>query len=200
MKTSNTSKRLNEYMISKKLRQVDLLKLAEPYCKQYGVKLNKSDLSQYVSGKVEPGQDKLFVLAKALKVTEAWLMGYDNDIKDDTAYYLDTTPNDKPMTREERERAIESIHKTLDKSIKSISEEYSNYLKNYLNSEKFNSIFKSIEPLLKELDDITIQNNADDINILSHYFNILNHEGHKEILKRAIELSRIEKYTKKDNK
>lgn len=59
------------------LKQVDILRLAEPYCEKHGVKLNKSDLSQYVSGKVEPGQDKLFVLARALKVTEAWLMGYD---------------------------------------------------------------------------------------------------------------------------
>lgn len=39
--------------------------------------MNKSDLSQYVSGKVEPNQDKLFVLGNALKVNEAWLMGYD---------------------------------------------------------------------------------------------------------------------------
>ena len=39
--------------------------------------MNKSDISQYVSGKVEPNQDKLYVLAKALNVSEAWLMGYD---------------------------------------------------------------------------------------------------------------------------
>lgn len=77
MKSSNTSKRLNEYMNKHNLKQVDILKMAEPYCKKHGVKLNKSDISQYVSGKVEPGQDKLFVLARALKVTEAWLMGYD---------------------------------------------------------------------------------------------------------------------------
>jgi len=39
--------------------------------------MNKSDISQYVSGKVEPNQRKLFVLGKALNVSEAWLMGYD---------------------------------------------------------------------------------------------------------------------------
>lgn len=79
MKTSNTSMRLLEYLTKHRLKQVDILKLAEPYCTKYNVKLNKSDLSQYVSGKVEPGQDKLFVLAKALKVSEAWLMGYDDE-------------------------------------------------------------------------------------------------------------------------
>ena len=53
------------------------MELAEPYTRQYGVKLNRSDLSQYLSGKVEPGQEKLSILAMALDVDEAWLMGYD---------------------------------------------------------------------------------------------------------------------------
>ena len=39
--------------------------------------MNKSDISQYVSGLVEPGQEKLFILGKALNVSEVWLMGYD---------------------------------------------------------------------------------------------------------------------------
>lgn len=39
--------------------------------------MNKSDISQYVSGKVEPSQDKLVVLGMALDVTESWLMGFD---------------------------------------------------------------------------------------------------------------------------
>ena len=44
---------------------------------KYNVKLSKSDLSQYVSDKNAPGQDKLSVLAMALNVSEAWLLGYD---------------------------------------------------------------------------------------------------------------------------
>jgi transcriptional regulator with XRE-family HTH domain len=59
------------------MRQVDVLKAAEPFCNKYGVKLGKNDLSQYVSGKVEPRQDKLTILGLALGVSEAWLMGYD---------------------------------------------------------------------------------------------------------------------------
>ena len=39
--------------------------------------MNKSDISQYVSGKVEPSQEKLVVLGMALNVTESWLMGFD---------------------------------------------------------------------------------------------------------------------------
>lgn len=64
-------------MNSRNLRQVDILTKAEPYCEKYGVKLGKNALSQYVSGKVEPGQKKLTILSLALGVSEAWLMGYD---------------------------------------------------------------------------------------------------------------------------
>ena len=39
--------------------------------------MNKSDISQYVSGKVEPSQEKLVILGMALNVSEAWLMGFD---------------------------------------------------------------------------------------------------------------------------
>lgn len=77
MKISNTSSRLKQLMTERNLKQVDILNLSIPYCDKYGVKMNKSDLSQYVSGKNEPGQDKLFVLGNALNVNEAWLMGYD---------------------------------------------------------------------------------------------------------------------------
>lgn len=76
MKTT-TSKRLSQIMSEQHLKQVDILDKAKPICEKYGVKLSKSDLSQYVSGKVEPGQDKLAVLGAALNISEAWLMGYD---------------------------------------------------------------------------------------------------------------------------
>ncbi len=72
-----TSARLQQILSKRGLKQVDVLEKAAPYCKEYGIKLNKSDLSQYVSGKVEPGQDKLTVLGLALNVSEAWLMGFD---------------------------------------------------------------------------------------------------------------------------
>ena len=72
-----TADRLKEVMRERRLRQADIVALAQPYCEEYRVKLGKSDLSQYVSGRVVPGQSKLFVLARALNVNEAWLMGYD---------------------------------------------------------------------------------------------------------------------------
>lgn len=77
MKKENTAIRLRKIMSDRNLRQVDILKKTVPYCESYNVKMNKSDISQYCSGKTEPNQDKLFVLGKALNVSEAWLMGYD---------------------------------------------------------------------------------------------------------------------------
>nr|DAY75057.1 MAG TPA: bifunctional HTH-domain containing protein/aminotransferase [Caudoviricetes sp.] len=64
-------------MSERNLKQVDILRLAAPYCKKNNIKLNRNDLSQYVNGKVEPRKSKLYILGQALKVNEAWLMGYD---------------------------------------------------------------------------------------------------------------------------
>lgn len=74
---TTTAERLREILSRRNLRQVDVLNLARPYCIKYGMKLSKSDLSQYVTGKVLPGQEKLTILGLALNVSEAWLMGYD---------------------------------------------------------------------------------------------------------------------------
>lgn len=77
MERTTTAKRLEYLMRTRNLRQVDILELCKPYCLKYNIKLRKNDLSQYVSGKVSPGQDKLTVLGLALNVNEVWLMGYD---------------------------------------------------------------------------------------------------------------------------
>lgn len=39
--------------------------------------LSKSTISHYMSGYTKPKSDKLFILAKALNVSEQWLMGLD---------------------------------------------------------------------------------------------------------------------------
>ena len=77
MKVSSTSQRLQQILSERNLKQADVLRLAEPYCREYRQKLGRSDLSQFVSGKVIPGQWKLTLIALALNVSEAWLMGYD---------------------------------------------------------------------------------------------------------------------------
>lgn len=82
MRKMTVGARLNQIMSERGLKQKDILDKAEPYFTNE-VKISKSDLSQYVSGKTEPRSDKLYILAKALNVSEQWLLGYDDDSTDD---------------------------------------------------------------------------------------------------------------------
>ena len=77
MKTSTTAERLAEYMRIYQMRQVDILEAVAPYAKELGVKIQKSEISQYLNGKFEPGHDKVYALSVALGVNPLWLMGYD---------------------------------------------------------------------------------------------------------------------------
>lgn len=94
-----TSSRLKQLMNARNLRQVDILEKAAPYCTKYGVKLSKSDLSQYVTGKVIPGQDKLSVLGLALNVSEAWLMGYDVPMEREQPRSSEVPPGFEPLPK-----------------------------------------------------------------------------------------------------
>lgn len=95
MQVSNTAERLKSIMRERGLKQVDVLKLAEPFCEKYHVKLGKSDLSQYTRGLVSPGSSKLTVLGLALNVNEAWLMGLDVPRERD-----DTEPSEREVLAE----------------------------------------------------------------------------------------------------
>ena len=69
------AQRLKEAMEAKGLKQVDVIRLAEPIGRECNVRIGKSHMSQYLSGKSEPRKDILGVLAKTLEVDESWLAG-----------------------------------------------------------------------------------------------------------------------------
>ena len=73
MESSIFLERFNKLLNEKGIKQVDLIRLAE----EKGVKLGKSQISQYVSGKTLPRKDMLQFLADALQTDTAWLMGED---------------------------------------------------------------------------------------------------------------------------
>ena len=52
MRQSTTAARLQYLMDSRNLKQIDILRAAMPYADEAGIKMNRSDISQYVSGKV----------------------------------------------------------------------------------------------------------------------------------------------------
>ena len=62
------SKRIAMALKIKGMKQYELCRLAN---------VPKSSLSLYLSGAYEPKQDRVYDIAKALNVNEAWLMGYD---------------------------------------------------------------------------------------------------------------------------
>lgn len=60
--------RLREAMAAKGMKAIEL-------SEKTGI--NKASISYYLSGTNVPKQDRIFLLAKALEVSEAWLLGYD---------------------------------------------------------------------------------------------------------------------------
>mgnify|MGYP000673705453 FL=1 len=73
---ATSTERINQLMKEKRLRQIDVLNLAKPLQEKYNIKFSKSHLSQYVNGKSNPDNEKIFLLSKIFGVTEAWLLGY----------------------------------------------------------------------------------------------------------------------------
>jgi transcriptional regulator with XRE-family HTH domain len=61
-------KRIAKALAIRNVRQADLAQMA---------KIPKSSLSLYLKDAYEPKQDRIFLIAQALHVSEAWLMGYD---------------------------------------------------------------------------------------------------------------------------
>ena len=71
MEKETFADRLKSAMGRQGMKQVDLIQVAT----EQGVKLGKSHMSQYVSGKTVPRADMIHFLAKVLQVEESWLKG-----------------------------------------------------------------------------------------------------------------------------
>ena len=72
------SNRLKQVMQERDLRQIDLLKLIEPYCRKYEVNISKSHISQYLSGSIYPSLFNFSILCMALGVPMEWLCGIED--------------------------------------------------------------------------------------------------------------------------
>lgn len=51
----------------------------------------KSSISQYLSGKVIPKLDKIYLMVKTLGINETWLMGYDIEMPRVASNYSQTS-------------------------------------------------------------------------------------------------------------
>lgn len=75
MESSTFRARLAETMDSKGITQSDLVRICNDITDD--VKVGRSDISRYLSGKISPRRNKLRVIAKALEVPCGWLSGED---------------------------------------------------------------------------------------------------------------------------
>lgn len=66
--TATIAHRLREALTASGKKQADLVR-------ETG--LDRGSISSYLSGKYEPKQKAIYKMARALDVSEAWLMGYD---------------------------------------------------------------------------------------------------------------------------
>lgn len=176
MNKENTALRLRQLMRDRDLRQVDILNLTKPYCEKYDAKMNKSNLSQYVSGTVEPNQEKLALLGMALNVNEAWLMGYDVPMdRYDGKITIDTTRG-KPLekyTPQEVIAVLETIRRSLENSMTKQSIDIVNELDGLFNS-------------MTELGKAVLGDYGDE---LVCEYSQLNKEGKKEAVTRVRDLT-----------
>lgn len=109
MNADTFSKRLNEIMKKKKIKQVDLIRRAA----EHGVKLGKSQISQYVSGKTLPRHNVIAILAKVLEVEEAWLCG---DVSE--TYAIEGTETRKDMQENSKKKKRGTEMREFNKSTK----------------------------------------------------------------------------------
>lgn len=72
---SNCAERISTALSIRRMKQSEL-------CAK--TKIPKSAMSQYINGSFEPKQDRIYLIAQALSVSEAWLMGYDVPMERDS--------------------------------------------------------------------------------------------------------------------
>ncbi len=70
--------------------------------------INKGALSSYIAGRYKPKQTNTYLIAKALHVSEAWLMGADVPMEPDEQ---DSTPTDSYYLDDKAREAADFLHK-----------------------------------------------------------------------------------------
>ena len=100
-----TQQRLREALSARNMLPIELSRLSG---------IGKSAISQYLSGKVTPKQDKIYKLAQALKVSESWLMGYDEPMEQSPAPASSDLPDVSPTGQKIDARTRRQLEKVLD--------------------------------------------------------------------------------------
>ena len=92
-KVESCGERIAKALNIRGMKQSELCKLA---------KVPKSSLSLYLSGAYEPKQNRIYDMAKVLRVSEAWLLGYDVPMEKEN-----TSPTDEIILTEGEEMLLQ---------------------------------------------------------------------------------------------
>ena len=167
MKKEDTATRLKKVMSEKGLRQIDIYNKAQVLCKKYNIKLGRNDLSQYLSGKVEPGQSKIALLAEVLNVNPVWLMGLDVPMYDQKDFLFGS----------ELEKMLAQISKELNVPVEKLKSFFINYKKPEVEESQelnYDNLYKFFSKFFKE----KVENNLyDKLENQEKYIKILKQKG-----------------------
>ena len=86
-RVANSPDRIKEAMHAANMSQAEVAKATG---------MSHSTISRYLSGKMEPKQKAISLLARALNVTEMWLWGYD-------------VPQERPMEQKKNDNLVKVI-------------------------------------------------------------------------------------------
>lgn len=99
------SERIKEGLEIRGLKQADLVNLTG---------ISKGALSSYIAGTYEPKQRNIYKIAEALDVNEAWLMGYDVQMKRNLSKENKSNFNPNEITEKDEKSIQRDLKKIMD--------------------------------------------------------------------------------------
>ena len=127
--------RLRQSMKEKNMKQIDIMRAAE----EKGVKLGKSHVSQYVSGKTVPRDNILKVLAEILEADPLWLKGSSESEQTEKSIIL------KAEQSEKEEKVSHKITESKNNNLEAVP------MKEFKKSAKLDSVLYDVRgPVVEE--------------------------------------------------
>ena len=134
--------RLKEALNNKNMKQIDLVRCAQ----EKGVKLGKSHVSQYLSGKTIPRAEILHFIAETLQVEESWLL--DENVR--TVGKGAERTKEKTVNVEPKEKMIKKTEDPEKKNLESQETEES-AVREFKKSSKLNNVLYDVRgPVVEE--------------------------------------------------
>ena len=134
--------RLKEALNNKNMKQIDLVRCAQ----EKGVKLGKSHVSQYLSGKTIPRAEILHFIAETLQVEESWLL--DENVR--TVGKRTERTKEKTVNVEPKEKRIKKAEDPEKKNLESQETEEIT-VREFKKSSKLNNVLYDVRgPVVEE--------------------------------------------------